>query len=82
MTSWGATTPQAAQDDLDALVKLASDWAQHLLKKYGEFLPFGVNMDDQGQDGFFSADPGLGEHPASLEVLEVLYEVASSASAS
>ncbi|MHB8185442.1 MAG: hypothetical protein ACYDDU_05015 [Dermatophilaceae bacterium] len=82
MASWRTTTPPPVQDDLDALVTLASDRAQDLLKKYGEFFPFGVNMNDQGQDGFFDADPGLGEHPASLEVLEVLYVLASSASAS
>ena len=34
------------------------------------------------EHGFFNADPGLGEHPPALEVLEVLYVLASSASAS
>jgi len=82
MTSWRDTTAQPAQDDLDALVKLGFDWAQRLLKKHGEFFPFGVDMDNQGRDGFFNADPGLGEQPAALEVLEVLYVVAASGSES
>jgi len=82
MTSWGDITAQPAKDDLDALTKLGFDWAQHLLKKHGEFFPFGVDMNDQGQDGFFNGDPGLGEHPPALEVLEVLYVLAESASAS
>ena len=80
MTSWRATTPQPVQDDFDALVTLASDWAQHLLKKQGEFFPFGVNMSDEGQDGFFDAfDPELGEHPESMQVLDLLYEGAAGA---
>jgi len=57
MTSWRATTTQPVQDDLDALVTLAVDHAQHLLKKNGEFFPFGVAMSDEGVDYFFSADP-------------------------
>jgi hypothetical protein len=79
MTSWRDTTTQPVQDDLDALVTLASDRAQDLLKKYGEFFPFGVNVSDQGQEGFFDADPGLGEHPESMEVIGLLYEGAAEA---
>ena len=60
MTSWRDTTAQPVQEDLDALVTLAVDHAHHLLKKNGEFFPFGVAMSDEGEDYFFSADPGLG----------------------
>jgi len=79
MTSWRATTTQPVQDDLDALVTLAVDHAQHLLKKNGEFFPFGVAMSDEGVDYFFSADPGLGKHPESQLVLDLLYDVAAAA---
>jgi hypothetical protein len=79
MTSWRTGTSQPVQDDLDALVTLGVDHAQRLLTKYGEFFPFGVNMSDEGQDGFFDALPGLDEHPESHEVLDLLYEGATAA---
>ena len=79
MSPTGSTTPQIVQDDLDALVTLATDHAKALIAKNGDFFPFGVNMSDEGQDGFFDALPGLGEHPESMQVLDLLYEGAAEA---
>jgi hypothetical protein len=47
MTSWGDITAQPAKDDLDALTKLGFDWAQHLLKKHGEFFPLTTVSDEK-----------------------------------
>jgi hypothetical protein len=74
MPSWRATTSQAVQDDLDAVVGAALDAAQSLLAKQGEFFPFGITLSDAGEMGFTGADPGLGEQPPSAAVLDALYE--------
>ena len=73
MPSWRETTPQAVQDDLDGVVSAALDTAEHLLVKNGEFFPFGMTVGDGGDVGMAGGDPGLGEAPASLAVLETLY---------
>ena len=73
MTSWRATTPQPIQDDLDSLVGMAIDAAQALLAKNDEFFPLGVSITLDGEEHLLAADPGLGEHPESLAVLDSLY---------
>jgi len=73
MASWRDTTPQAAQDDLDAMLSMALDAALNLLTKNGEFFPFGVTVGQDGQVGLAAADPALGEKPDSTAVLANLY---------
>lgn len=73
MPSWRDSTPQAAQDDLDAMLSTALDAALHLLTKNGEFFPFGVTVGTAGQVGLAAADPDLGDHPESTAVLADLY---------
>jgi len=73
MTSWRDTTPQPIQDDLDNMVGMAIDAAQALLAKNGEFFPFGVSITSDGEEHLLAADPGLGENPESLAVLDSLY---------
>jgi hypothetical protein len=58
---------------LDAVVTAALNAAQDLLTKNGEFFPFGITVAESGDVGLAAADPGLGEHPASLAVLDSLY---------
>jgi hypothetical protein len=79
MPSWRNTTPQPIQDDLDNLVGMAIDAAQSLLDRNGEFFPFGVAISAQGEARMLAADPGLGEHPESLAVLDSLYAGVASA---
>ena len=67
-----------AQDDLDALFNAALETAVQFLSKRGEFLPFGVRLGIDEQVSVFMADPGLGEQPPSLEVLEDLLTCARS----
>ena len=44
-----------------------------MLTKRGEFFPFGITINGEGDVGMTAGDPGLGERPASLAVLDVLY---------
>jgi hypothetical protein len=66
------------QDDLDRVVTAALDTAQHLLARNGEFFPFGITVSESGDVGMTAGDPGLGEQPASLAVLDTLYVGAAS----
>jgi hypothetical protein len=73
MPSWRDTTPQPIQNDLDNMVGMAIDAAQSFLDKNGEFFPFGVTITSAGEERLAAADPGLGERPESLAVLDSLY---------
>ena len=72
MPSWREATPKSVQDDLDGIVTAALNAAQDLLTKNGEFFPFAMTMSASGEMGLAAADPGLGEQPASLAVLDSL----------
>lgn len=74
MDSWRDRAPAALQADLDALFGAAIDAAEHFLGVRGEFFPTGFSTAADGQPDAFSADPGLGEQPPSLEVLAALLE--------
>ena len=63
-----------AQDDLDALLNALLPFAEGQLAKNAEFYPFAGSMSLGGEATFVTADPGLGEHPASDQVLTTLYE--------
>jgi hypothetical protein len=75
VTSWRDSVPTAVQDDLDGLFNAAVDTAATFLTKSGEFFPFGFWIRDDEVE-MFGADPGLGEHPPSTEVLRALGEAA------
>lgn len=48
--------------------------AEDLLGKHGKFYPFGGSISSQGEASLTAADPGVGEHPASDEVLAGLHD--------
>jgi hypothetical protein len=73
MTSWRDTTSESAQVDLDSLLDVVLPAAEALLRKHGEFYPFGATVSAQGEVALSAADPHLGEHPASNDVLASLY---------
>lgn len=73
MTSWRDSVPVAVQEDLDGLFNVALDAASEFLAKNGEFFPFGFSVDDDDDLAMFDADPCLGEHPPSTEVLRMLW---------
>ena len=74
MTSWRDTTSQQAQDDLDRLLDESLPFAQEMLEKHGEFFPYAVAMSTSGEVSHIAGDPGEGENPASVAVLEILTE--------
>lgn len=60
-----------ASPDLNKLFKAALSFAETMLAKEGEFIPFGVSMDNDGEVTLVSGDVGS-EHPASNEVIQLL----------
>ncbi|HDH24689.1 MAG TPA: hypothetical protein ENH00_00645 [Actinobacteria bacterium] len=72
MNSWRDSASQQAQDDLDELLNAALPAAAFLLRKNGELFPFGVEVMVDGTVRHVAADPGVGERPDSLAVLESL----------
>lgn len=66
---------------MDNLLDAAIKFAQDMLAKRCEFYPFGASVSDAGQVGMAAADPGLGDHPDSLSVIEALTEGFRSAAA-
>ena len=74
MASWRDRTSPQAQDDLDTLLDIVLPFALDMLVKRGGFLPFGAAIALDGQPRFVAADPGLGEQPGSLPVLDLLID--------
>ena len=72
MTSWRETTSQQTQEDLDALLELTLPFAQQQLAEHGEFFPFAAAVGADGAPRLIAADPGLGERPASTDILDQL----------
>jgi hypothetical protein len=72
MTSWRETSSQQAQEDLDALLELTLPFAQQQLAEHGEFFPFAAAVGADGAPRLIAADPGLGERPASTDILDQL----------
>ena len=72
MASWRETASQQTQDDLDRLLELTLPFAQQQLAAHGELFPFAAAVDVDGEPRLISADPSLGERPASMDVLDQL----------
>lgn len=72
--SWRDSTSEQAQADLDALLNAALPFAEEMLGKHGEFFPYAVAIDGDGEAKMVGANPGLGERPASTEVLAMLVD--------
>jgi hypothetical protein len=72
MPSWRDSASQQCQDDLDGLLNMTLPFAQQMLEKQGEFYPFGAVMGTGGEARLLGADPGQGEHPASVAVLATM----------
>lgn len=60
-----------ASTDLNKLFKSALSFAETMLAKKDEFIPFGVSMDNEGEVTLVSGDVGS-EHPASKDVIKLL----------
>lgn len=64
--------PEDVQALFDGLFDLSLDAALQMLTKHKEFFPFG--FESHGDEAVMIAgDPGLGDHPESQAVLDMLY---------
>src|SRR5664279_3867426 len=72
MTSWRDDASALAQDDLEELLNATLPAAKKYLETYGEFFPIGASVDQDGTIAQATGDPGLGEHPPSQDVIDVL----------
>lgn len=59
------------RDELDSLLDPLLKFAQEMLRKKGEFLPFGGTITNEGQVSLTAADTG-DERPASQDVIDLL----------
>ncbi|MBO0832685.1 MAG: hypothetical protein J2P28_02575 [Actinobacteria bacterium] len=71
MPSWRDSASEQCQNDLDGLLNITLPFAQQMLKKSGEFYPFGAAMSTEGEAQLLGAHPGP-DRPATAEVLALL----------
>ncbi len=74
--SWRDSVSQSCQDDLDRLLQEALPFAKQQLTKYGEFYPYAIELLNSGESRIAAAYEGS-EHPASTDLLKMLYKVLS-----
>lgn len=72
MTTWRDTTSEHVQSDLDRLLNTVLPFADEMLRKHGEFYPYGAAITREGEEQVFAADPGEVEDPNPSEVLTSL----------
>ncbi len=71
VTSWRDTTSEHVQSDLDRLLNTVLPFADEMLRRHGEFYPYGAAITREGEEQVFAADPGE-ETPNPSEVLTSL----------
>ncbi len=59
---------------MDDLLDAAVGFAQEMLAERGAFYPFGAVVTSDGDVAMSTADPGLGDFPDSVSVIEALVE--------
>src|SRR5260370_10913306 len=74
--SWRDSVSQSWQDDLDRLLQEALPFAKQQLTKYGEFYPYAIELLNSGESRIAAAYEGS-EHPASTDLLKMLYKLLS-----
>jgi hypothetical protein len=74
VTTWRDTTSEHVQSDLDRLLNTVLPFADEMLRRHGEFYPYGVAITRDGEEQVFAADPGETEDPNPSEVLTSLVQ--------
>jgi hypothetical protein len=74
VTTWRDTTSEHVQSDLDRLLNTVLPFADEMLRRHGEFYPYGAAITREGEEQVFAADPGEAEHPNPSEVLTSLVQ--------
>jgi hypothetical protein len=62
---------ESQKQDLERLLSAAVPFAEEMLKRHGEFYPYGSTMDSEGKISATSGYTGT-EHPASTELIGLL----------
>lgn len=69
--SWRDNSSAKTQQDLDTLLNVALGFAQQQLSTRGEFYPYSMAIDVDGQPEMIPAHPGIqDDHPRSAEVIK------------
>lgn len=63
---------RSPRDETDDLLDAAVTFAQEMLARRGEFYPFGAVVTAEGAVALSAADPGLGDYPDSVSVIDAL----------
>jgi hypothetical protein len=74
VTTWRDTTSEHVQSDLDRLLNTVLPFADEMLRRHGEFYPYGAAITREGEEQVFAADPGDAEDPNPSEVLTSLVQ--------
>ena len=72
MTTWRDTTSEHVQSDLDRLLNTVLQFADEMLRRHGEFYPYGAAITREGEEQVFAADTTEAEDPNPSEVLTSL----------
>ncbi len=73
MMSWRDSVAQQSQDDLDGLLDGCLEQATFSLDRHGEFYPFGVSIDHDGEATLHAPDSDT-EFPDSQALLDTLVD--------
>lgn len=72
MTTWRDTTSEHVQADLDRLLNVVLPFADEMLRRHGDFLPYGVAITRDGDEQMFAADTSEEAGPNPSDVLTSL----------
>lgn len=72
VTTWRDTTSEHIQSDLDRLLNVVLPFADEMLRRHGDFHPYGVAITRAGEEQVFAADTEEEARPSPSDVLTSL----------